>query len=78
MPPLPRHPRISVDMDTCFGRPRITGTRIRVADILNMMGTGMTEAEILDEYQDLQVDDIRAVLTYAAEGGDHPVIMAAE
>jgi uncharacterized protein (DUF433 family) len=58
------------------GRPTIRGMRITVAEVLEMLGAGMTEADILEAYPDLEVDDIRAVLTYAARNVDHPIVTA--
>jgi uncharacterized protein (DUF433 family) len=40
--------------------------RIRVADVLDMLASNATEAEILADYPDLENDDIRAALAYAA------------
>jgi len=52
--------------------------RIRVADILEMLAAGTSEAEILVDFPDLQADDIRACLAYAATLTGHPVVIAAE
>jgi len=41
-----------------WGRPCIRGLRIRVKDILEMLGGGMTEAEILEDYDYLEPDSI--------------------
>jgi uncharacterized protein (DUF433 family) len=74
---IPGHPRIDARPGVCGGRPTIVGSRIRVVDILEMFGGGMTEQEILDDYSQLSRDDIRAALIYAAEAQRHPVILAA-
>jgi uncharacterized protein (DUF433 family) len=58
--------RITFNPEVCGGRPCIRGMRIRVADILEMLGQGVTEAEILADFPDLEVEDIRACLLYAA------------
>jgi uncharacterized protein (DUF433 family) len=59
--------RISIDPQICFGKPCIRGTRIWVALIIENLATGVAESEILQAYPDLQADDIRAALAYAAE-----------
>ncbi len=59
--------RISVDSDICFGKPCIRGTRIWVALILDFLASGMTIDDILAEYPQLAVDDIRAAIAYGAE-----------
>ena len=52
--------------------------RMRVADVLEMLASGMTHAEILADFPYLEADDIRAVLVYAARELSHPVVTAAE
>jgi uncharacterized protein (DUF433 family) len=52
--------------------------RIRVRDVLDMLADGATEAEILADFPDLEMDDIRACFAYAAARVDHPVLIAAE
>ena len=59
--------RISIDPNVCFGKPCIKGTRIWVSLILDFLANGDTTPEILDAYPQLQSDDIRAALAYAAE-----------
>lgn len=59
--------RISIDPQVCFGKPCIKGTRIWVSLILDFLASGQTEEQILAAYPQLQADDIRAVLAYAAE-----------
>ena len=49
------------------GVPCIRGLRIPVATIVAMFADGMTESEILRDYPDLQAEDLRAALRYAAE-----------
>lgn len=58
--------RISVDPLVCGGRPIVTGTRIRVKDVLEMLAGGATPAEIAADFPYLSEDDVRAVLAYAA------------
>jgi uncharacterized protein (DUF433 family) len=59
--------RISIDPRVCFGKPTIRGTRIWVSLILDLLAGGMTTAEVLDEYPQLTIDDIRAAIAYGAE-----------
>lgn len=47
------------------GRPIIAGTRITVAEVLEMFGAGMTEADIIEAFPNLAGEDIRAALAYA-------------
>lgn len=71
--------RITSEAGKMGGRPCIRGMRIRVTDILEMLAGGATEVEILSDFPDLEVEDIRAALAYAAKQVDHPVInIAAE
>lgn len=60
------------------GRPCIRGMRIRVTDVLEMLAGGATPEQILADFPDLEADDIRASLTYAAVELNHPVIVPAE
>jgi uncharacterized protein (DUF433 family) len=59
--------RISIDPRVCFGKPCIKGTRIWVSLILDFLADGQTEDQILAAYPQLQAEDIRAALAYAAE-----------
>lgn len=59
--------RISIDPNICFGKPCIRGTRIWVSLILDLLASGMTPDEILDEFPQLILDDIRAAIAYGAE-----------
>lgn len=49
------------------GKPVIKGTRIPVYLIVELMASGMSEAEILKEYPDLSREDVRAALQYASK-----------
>ncbi len=69
--------RITVEIDKCGGRPCIRNMRIRVKDILDMLASGMTPDEILEDYPYLEAEDITATLMYAARQFDHPVLSAA-
>jgi uncharacterized protein (DUF433 family) len=57
--------RITVDPKQCGGRPCVRGYRIRVTDILELLASGATHAEILADYPFLESEDINAVLEYA-------------
>jgi uncharacterized protein (DUF433 family) len=59
--------RISIDPNVSFGKPCIKGTRIWVSLILDFLASGETESQILAAYPQLQPDDIRAALEFAAE-----------
>ncbi len=68
--------RITINPNQCGGRPCIRGMRIRVTDVLDLLGSGLSKEQILDEMPDLEMDDINAVLKYAATRFDHPVLPA--
>ncbi len=59
--------RITVDPNQMGGLPCIRSLRIPVATVVGMVSEGMTEAEILNAYPDLEVEDVREALRYAAE-----------
>jgi uncharacterized protein (DUF433 family) len=67
--------RITAEPDKMGGRPCIRGMRIRVTDVLEMLAGGASEAEILEDFPFLELEDIRAALAYAAQEVDHPLIM---
>jgi uncharacterized protein (DUF433 family) len=50
---------------------------MRVKDVLDLLAAGVPEAEILTDYPFLEPEDIRACLEFAAEGVNHPVLVAA-
>ena len=58
--------RITFNPQQCGGRPCIRGMRIRVKDVLDLLAAGLSEQEILRGYPDLEPEDIRACLQYAA------------
>lgn len=60
-------PRISVRSDQMGGVPCIRGIRMPVASIVRMVANGLSTAEILDLHPELEADDIREALLYAAE-----------
>lgn len=59
--------RITIDPGKRSGKPCIRGLRITVQDVLEYLAAGMTEREILADFPDLQAEDIRACLAYAAD-----------
>jgi uncharacterized protein (DUF433 family) len=59
--------RITVRPDQMDGVPCIRGLRIPVATVVGMVADGMSHQEILDAYPDLEAEDIREALQYAAE-----------
>ena len=50
--------------------------RIRVIDILDLFAAGLNAEQILEELPDLEMEDIKAALNYAARRLDHPVMVA--
>ena len=59
--------RISIEPGKRSGKPCIRGLRITVSDVLEYLASGMTEEQILADFPDLERDDIRAALAFAAE-----------
>ena len=59
--------RITVDPNQMGGLPCIRSLRILVSTVVGMVGEGIAEAEILDAHPDLEVEDVREALRYAAE-----------
>lgn len=59
--------RITIEPGKRGGRPCIRGMRITVYDVLSYLTSGMTEAEILDDFPYLEAEDIHAALAFAAE-----------
>lgn len=62
--------RITIEAGKCGGRPCIRGMRIRVNDILEMLGEGVSMDEVLADFPDLERDDILACLKFAARRTD--------
>jgi uncharacterized protein (DUF433 family) len=61
------HGRIVATPDTLFGRPRIAGTRIGVDFVLDLLASGWTEAQILDQYPHLKPEDLQAVFAFVRD-----------
>ena len=62
--------RIAVDPAQMGGVPCVRGLRIPVATVVGLVAQGMTEARIVAEYPDLEVEDIRQALAFAAAAVD--------
>jgi len=57
---------ITIEPGKRGGKPCIRGLRITVYEVLEMMAEGMTSAEIIEDFPELQADDIAACLAFAA------------
>jgi uncharacterized protein (DUF433 family) len=60
--------RITIDPEICHGKPCIRGLRYPVETILELLSSGMSIEDILADYEDLEREDILAVLEYATQG----------
>jgi uncharacterized protein (DUF433 family) len=69
--------RITFDPAQCGGRPCVRGMRIRVSDVLELLSSGASYEEILEDYPYLEREDILAAVEYAARQADHPVLLSA-
>ena len=58
--------RITINSEVCQGRPTIRNTRYTVDLILDLLSSGMTENEIIDDYPALEIPDIKACLAFAS------------
>lgn len=63
--------RIEIDPDVMLGKPVIRGTRIPVELLVRKLSEGATEADLLDAYPRLVLEDIRAALAFAADSLAH-------
>jgi uncharacterized protein (DUF433 family) len=68
--------RITINPEQCGGRACIRGMRIRVIDVLDLLASGLTSQQVLEELPDLEMEDIQAALRYASQRLDHPVVAA--
>ena len=59
--------RITIDPDICHGKPNIRGLRYPVVTMLELLASGMTTADLLKDYPDLEEEDFRACIQFAAE-----------
>lgn len=70
--------RIVTNREILSGKPIIKGTRISVEFILELLSSGVTEAEILQDYPHLAKEDIRACLEYAAHALKNEIFVELE
>ena len=68
--------RITVDPEQCGGRPCLRGMRIRVSDVLDLLASGLTPEQVVEDLPDLDLEDVRACLRFASHRFDHPVLVA--
>ena len=68
--------RITINPEQCGGRPCIRGMRIRVTDVLELLASGMSTEQILEEHDDLEREDISASLIYATQQLNHPILVS--
>jgi len=68
--------RITQTPGQCGGRPCIRGMRIRVSDILEMLSLNVSHDEILEDFPDLEPEDLQACLLFAAKRIDFPRLTA--
>ena len=59
--------RITINPAVRFGKPCVRGTRLTVGDVLGFLASGMSEAELLEDFPQLSHDDVLACLAYAAD-----------
>ena len=67
--------RITIIPGLMGGKPTIRGMRFKVSDVLDYLSSGMSEAEILEDFPYLEKEDIKACLQYAAKKLNHTVIL---
>ena len=68
--------RITINPQQCGGRPCIRGMRIRVADVLDLLASGLSAEQVVAEMPDLELLDVQASLQYAAQRLNHPLLAA--
>ena len=68
---------ISINPEIRFGKPCITGTRISVGDVLAWLASGMSYSEIIEDFPQINKEQILAVLAYSAEKESFIKIIAA-
>ena len=69
---------ITIEPGKRGGKPCIRSMRIAVYDVLNWLASGMSEADILDDYPELTQDDIRACLVFATNREHQPLTLASD
>ncbi|MGH3145836.1 MAG: DUF433 domain-containing protein [Rubrobacter sp.] len=68
--------RITVDPEQCGGRPCVRGMRIRVSAVLDLLASGLSPGQVVEEMPDLELEDVYASLRFASRRLDHPVVAA--
>lgn len=71
------HDIITIEPDKRGGKPCIRGLRITVYDILEYLASGMTQDEILEDFDYLTKEDIQACFAYAADREKHSMVISA-
>ncbi|WP_324694669.1 DUF433 domain-containing protein [Candidatus Thiothrix phosphatis] len=69
----PTSNRITIEAGKRSGKPCISGLRIAVADVLGWLAAGMSTAEILEDFPELEADDVTASLQFAASREHLPI-----
>lgn len=59
--------RVTISPEICHGKPCIRGLRYPVETILELLSSGMSHTEILADYEDLEEEDLRATIAWAAQ-----------
>ncbi len=59
--------RVSIDPRICHGHPVIKGTRVLVSNILSALASGQSYEEIIEDYPNINTDDIRAALAFGSD-----------
>ncbi|WP_224996924.1 DUF433 domain-containing protein [Cesiribacter sp. SM1] len=59
--------RITIDPEVCHGKPTIRGLRYPVESMLELLASGMSIEELLEDYPDLEREDFLACLSYASK-----------
>ena len=59
--------RITINPSICHGKPTVRGMRYTVQSILELLASGMSNKEILEDYEDLEEEDLKACLLFAAK-----------
>jgi uncharacterized protein (DUF433 family) len=67
--------RIEINPQVMMGKPIIRATRITVELILNKLAEGTTENELLEDYPDLTLEDVRAAIAYGAASVAHEEVV---
>ena len=66
---------ITIEAGKRSGQPCIRGLRITVYDILSYLAAGMSEKEIIEDFPELTIEDIKASLAYAADADRKKLII---